>query len=218
MASTRSSSAGSASTSGRSSGTSIRTRRILDGAGQDLGQRDRLRDHAEDARLQPAHVEEVLHQAGQLHEGLVGGLEQFGLVGGRPRHVGAAQALDRRLGRGERGAQVVADGGEQGGPHAVGLGQRLGLFGLLLQPALAQRDGRLGGEGLQDPAVGGARATGPGRPAPASRRSPRRCRTRRGSCRARRRRWRRCARPRGRRGRRGPPELRRSSRVTEVRP
>ena len=84
-------------------------------------------------------------------------------------HVVAAQAGDRRLGRGQRGAQVVADRGEQRGAQPVGLGQRPGRGGLLGEPLLAQRDGGLRGERLDHPPVG-RRAAG-GRAAPAEIRS-----------------------------------------------
>ena len=67
----------------------------------------------------------------------------------------AAQAVDRRLGRGQRGAQVVADRGQQRGAQPVGLGQRPDRGGLLGQPLLPQRDRGLGGEGLDHPPVGG---------------------------------------------------------------
>ena len=63
--------------------------------------------------------------------------------------------VDRGLGRGQRGAQVVADRGEQRGAHPVDLGERPGGGGLLGEPLLPQRDGGLGGERLDHPAVGG---------------------------------------------------------------
>ena len=73
------------------------------------------------AGLQPAHVEQVLDQAGQPVQRLVGGEQQLVAVLWRPVDVVAAQAGDRRLRGCQRGAQVVADGGEQRGPHPVAL-------------------------------------------------------------------------------------------------
>ncbi len=77
--------------------------------------------------------------------------------------VVAAQAGDRGLGRGERGAQVVADRGEQGGAQPVGLAERAGGGGLLGEPFLAQRDRGLGGERLDHPPVGGGQRIRPHR-------------------------------------------------------
>jgi hypothetical protein len=55
----------------------------------------------------------------------------------------------------------VADRREQGRPHPVGLGQRQRLGGLLGQPLLAQRDGGLRGERLDDPPVAGLQRAAP---------------------------------------------------------
>ena len=148
----------------------------------------------------------------------LGGGQQLGpvLVGpGRRRRL--RRLVDGRLGRGQRGAQVVADRGEQRGAHPVGLGQLAGLGGLLGQPLLAQRDRGLGGEGVQHAPVGGGEGTAAqdqrevvvdrhlGVAVVGARR------------RARRRRWRRPASVPGRAG--GPGVVaasgRRSSRVTE---
>ena len=54
---------------------------------------------------------------------------------------------------GVRRSWLTAD--EQGGAQPVGLGERPDGGGLLGEPLLAQRDGGLGGERLEDPAVGG---------------------------------------------------------------
>ena len=93
--------------------------------GHDLVDADRLRVQRQRAGLQPAHVEQVLDQPVEPVERLVGGGQQ--LVAGRSASnvdVVAAQAGHRGLGRGERGAQVVADRGEQRGAQPVGLGER----------------------------------------------------------------------------------------------
>ena len=71
------------------------------------------------------------------------------------RDAGRAQAADGRLRGGERRAQVVADRREQGGAHPVHLGQWPGGRGLGAEAFLAQGDDGLGGEGLDDPPVGG---------------------------------------------------------------
>ena len=86
---------------------------------------------------------------------LVGGGQQLVPVLGVELDVGAAQAAHRRLRRRQRRTQVVADRGEQRGAHPVGLGERPGGGGLLGEPFLAQRDGGLGGERLDDAPVGG---------------------------------------------------------------
>ena len=62
---------------------------------------------------------------------------------------------DRGLGRGDRRAQVVADGGEQRGPHPVGGGDRLGRLRLGREPLLLERDGGVGGERAEHPPVVG---------------------------------------------------------------
>ena len=49
----------------------------------------------------------------------------------------------------------MADGGEQGGAQPVGLGEGFDRGGLLGEPLLAQRDGGLGGECLDEAPVGG---------------------------------------------------------------
>ena len=95
--------------------------------------------------MQAAHVEQVADQRVQPVGVLLDGGEKFGFIRRRPGHVGLPQAADRRLDRGERGAQVVADRGEQCGPHPVPFGQRLGLGGLGAQPFPVERGGGLGG-------------------------------------------------------------------------
>ena len=81
--------------------------------------------HRQHARLQPGQVEQVGDQVGEPVERSVGAGEQFPAVRLGPRHVVGAQARHRRLGRGDRRAQVVADRVEQCGAGAFGLGQRL---------------------------------------------------------------------------------------------
>ena len=77
-----------------------------------------------------------------------------------------AQAGHRGLGRGQRGAQVVADRGEQRGAHPVGLGDRLGRLGLGRQPLLLQ--GRAPRRRRTPPAPAGRPRAAAGRAGPAS--------------------------------------------------
>ena len=59
--------------------------------------------------------------------------EQLGAFGVAPVHVVLAKARGGGLDAGQRGSQVVADGGQQPGPDAVGLGERVGPGGLIGQ-------------------------------------------------------------------------------------
>ena len=118
-------------------------------------QADRGGRDAEDAGLEPAHVQQVADQPGEPVQRLLGGLQQLLAVGLVELDVVAAQAGHRRLRRRQRRTQVVADRGEQRGAHPVRGGQRPGGGGLLGEPLLAQRDGGLGGERLDDAPVGG---------------------------------------------------------------
>ena len=68
----------------------------------------------------------------------------------------AAQARHGGLRRGQRGAQVVPDGGEQRRPHPVALGDRHRGGGGLAEPVPLQDDGGLRGEGADDSLVLGA--------------------------------------------------------------
>ena len=109
--------------------------------------------------LQSAHVQQVVDQpvpAGRATRPSVA--SSSASVRRRSRsHVAAAQASSTAaLADGERRAQVVADRGEQRGAHPVGLGDRPGGCGLGGQPLLLERGGRVGGEGAEHPAVGGA--------------------------------------------------------------
>ncbi len=82
-----------------------------------------------------------------------------------------AQAADRRLDAGQRGAQVVRDRREQGRPGRVVAGQRRGLAGGLLRAR--------GAAGWRRRARRRRRAAAAGRPAPARRRARGRARRRR---------------------------------------
>lgn len=118
-------------------------------------QSDRGSGDAEDAGLESTHVQEVGDQPGEAVQRLLGGLQQLLSVGLVELDVVAAQTGDGCLRRRQRRTQVVADRGEQRGAHAVCRGEGLGGGGFLGEPFLAQRDGGLGGERLDDPPVGG---------------------------------------------------------------
>ena len=82
--------------------------------------RGRTRVDRQRTGLQPAHVEQVVDQAGEPVERTVGGLEQLAPIG-RSRWVDVlgAQPGDDGLRRRQRRAQVVADGGQERGPQPV---------------------------------------------------------------------------------------------------
>ncbi len=146
---TRSSKAGSVSTSGSESGISSSISRaagprLSSAIGHRFVQRDRLPANRERTGLNATHVEQVVDEPVQPVERLVGGGEQLCLLGVGPRHVGAAQPGHRRLRRRERRAQVVADGVQQRRAHAVSLFERPGGFGRRRQSLLFD-----GGHGLR---------------------------------------------------------------------
>ncbi len=127
----------------------------------DLVQVDLPDQRGDGAGLQAGHVEQVADEVVEAVGALLDRLQELGPVLLRPLHVRRTQRRHRRLDPGERGAQVVADGGEQRGADAVALGQFPGPVGLGLQPPAVQDDGGLGRERGQDAAVGGGQhATG----------------------------------------------------------
>ena len=84
---------------------------------------------------------------GEPVQGLLGGGQQVrAVVGGQPG-VAGAQAADRRLGRGERRAQVMADRREQRRPPPVGLGHPCRLPGQTAQQNEPRRPGLSRGRG-----------------------------------------------------------------------
>ena len=96
------------------------------GRAHDVGDVDRLPLRPQRTGLQPGHVEQVVDEAGQPLGLLLGGRQQLVAPG---RVVGGAVAAQGRDGTedGRQGRpQIVADGGQQGGPQALGLGQELG--------------------------------------------------------------------------------------------
>ena len=103
-------------------------------------------------------------RAGEPVERLVGGEQELLARLVAPPDVVAAQRGDRRLGRGERAAQVVADRVQQRGPGAVGLGDDGGLGGAVGELLALADGGGLGGEGREQPLVGGADRSGDAQP------------------------------------------------------
>ena len=157
---TRSSSAGSARTVGRSSGNVRRTVRPASpssssarGAASSMPTSTSVRPS--DSGLQPAHVQKVLHQPGERVQGLIGGGEQLVAIVVGEGHPGVAQAGHRCLRGGQRGAQVVADCGEQCRTHPVRFGEGARGGSLLGEPLLSQGESGLGGERLDDAPVAG---------------------------------------------------------------
>ena len=126
----------------------LQPQRVVEPARRDrrhLVDRDGAQERLQRPGVQAAHVEQVADERVEPVRVLLDGGQQVGLVGFGPLHVGLPQAADRGLDRGQRGAQVVADRGEQRGPHPVAFGQRLGLGRLGTQPLPVQRGRRLGG-------------------------------------------------------------------------
>ena len=103
--------------------------------------------------LQPGHVEQIADQVVEAVGAVLDAFQQLGLVLLGPADIVRAQGSDRGLDGGERGTQVVADRGEQGGADAVALGQLAGKLRLVDQALAVEYDGGLGGEGGQYPAV-----------------------------------------------------------------
>ena len=119
----------------------------------DLVEVDLADQRGDGAGLQAGHVEEVADQVVEPVGAVLDALQELGLVLLGPGDVVGAQGGHGGLDAGQRGAQVVADGGEQGGADAVALGELAGLLGLADQPLAVEYDGGLGGEGGEHPAV-----------------------------------------------------------------
>ena len=115
----------------------------------DLLQRMPLAAQLQGPRLQPRHLEQVLHQPVQTLGLVAHGLQQ--LVAGAVVEAGAA-LQDRADGAGDRGqrrAQVVRHRAEQGVAQPFGLDPHLSGLRVLGQARALQRQRRLGGEGLE---------------------------------------------------------------------
>ena len=119
---------------------------VVQGTCHHLVDRRRLHVDRHGAGLQAAHVEQVVHQRGQPVQGGVRALEQLAAVLGIEVEVEAEQGGDGCLGRRERRAEVVADGGQQRGADLVGLRERSCLGGGPAQPDVVQHDRGLRGE------------------------------------------------------------------------
>jgi len=138
--------------------------------------------------LQPARVQQILDERAKQIEGFRGSSQQFVAVAGGEASVARAQAAHRRLGCGERRAEVVANRREQRRPPSVGLPRPGGLPGQVAEqdqpprPAsLVQLEGERGelgvqraDQGMEAPGSGRFRAgdapnlPGGGRPGPGS--------------------------------------------------
>jgi hypothetical protein len=128
FATTRSTIAGSAITSPSPGGMSASTDRprpeAVERVRDELAQ---IRGPGEDRQppgLQPAHIQQARREVGEQVEGLLRGGQQLLTVVAGQEDVARAQAGHRRLGRGQRRAQVVADCREQCRPSPVGLGRQ----------------------------------------------------------------------------------------------
>ena len=102
------------------------------------------------AGLEPRHLEQVLHQAVQAVGLLVNRLRELA----SRRGVEARLLLDQSAGRAgdgrQRGAEIVGDGAEQGVPESLRLGAEVRLLSLVHQRHALDREGGLGGEGLEE--------------------------------------------------------------------
>ncbi len=164
LASTRSSRPRSARTRGRSGSRStstrcgadvVRTRRD-DG----IEQVDRVVVGPHGPGLEPGEVEQVADEGVEAVGALLDRLEQLGLVLGRQLEAGLTQGGHAGLDAGERGAQVVRDGREQGRAGGVVAGQPGGLAGGPDELLASVQDRGVGGVGVDDALVLG----GDGRP------------------------------------------------------
>ena len=119
----------------------------------DLVEADGERVGLHHAGLEAAHVEQVADDGVEAVGLLVDGLEEVPLGLGGPVDVVLQQAGGRRLDGGERRAQVVGHGPQDGGAEPVALGRGGGLGGLALEPAPFEGVAELGGEGAEHPLV-----------------------------------------------------------------
>ena len=90
----------------------------------------------------------------ELIRSFVAGGEQLGLVCLGPGDGAVAEAADRGLDGRQRGSQIVRQRGQHRGAHAVGLPQLFALGGFSGQPLPFRGERRLGGEHLDQLAVG----------------------------------------------------------------
>ena len=101
--------------------------------------------------LQPRHVEQVADERVEPVGGVLDGRLELGLVLRREGHLRRAQAADRGLDAGQRGAQVVRHRREQRGAGRAVAGQRRGLAGGLLERAPLEDGAGVRGEGREQP-------------------------------------------------------------------
>ena len=119
---------------------------LVEGAQHHVGDVDRPQRDGEDARFDPAHVQQVRDEGGERVEALLGGGEQLVAVRGAASRPGGAQPADRGGRGGERAPQVVADGGEQGAAHPVGLGETRPRAAVWAEVAVLERRVELSGD------------------------------------------------------------------------
>ena len=129
---------------------------LVERPGHGLLDADRGRGDAERAGLQAAHVEQVGDQPGEPVERLVGGGQQLVAVvrrRTRPRRCAGWSTAALAEASGVRRSWLTAASSAVRIRSASASGRACG--GLGGEPLLAQRDGGLGGERLDDAAVGG---------------------------------------------------------------
>ena len=133
---------------------------VVEGAGYDVLERRAIAGDAERAGLQAAHVEQVGDQPGESVEGLVGGGQQFLAVVVVEVDVGAAQAGTAAFAEasGVRRSWLTAASSAVRIRSASARG--LAAAASAVEPFLAQRDGGLGGERLDDAPVAALPAGG----------------------------------------------------------
>ena len=127
---------------------------VVERGWHDLVEPDGSDEDAQGTGLEPAHVEQVLHQPDESIQGLLRGGEPILPLLHRPPDLGAAQTRDGRLGRGQRCPEVVADRGEERRSGAVGGRKGHGGGGRFGESALLESNGGLCGERGEHSPVG----------------------------------------------------------------
>ena len=152
LATTRSSSAGSAWTGGTSSARRRprhgRAGQAGERGGDDLLEGRRPEQGRDGAGVDAGHVEEVVDEVGEPVGLVLDRLEELGGLLRGPGDVGLAEAVDRRLDPGERGAQVVGDRLEQSAAQLVRFGEGGCLGGLGVESRRSRAAERLAAKAL----------------------------------------------------------------------
>ncbi len=105
--------------------------------------------------LQPREIEEVLDEPLQAHVLRADRLQQLDPVLVGQGQLAALEPVERLLDRGQRRAQIVRDGLDDGGLDRVATSERLGLERVAGQPLPLAGDGQQRGEGRQEPPLDG---------------------------------------------------------------